>query len=453
MPPMDAIQSSAACQTTSLVTCPAAPGVAASPDFTVMANGTPVFVERIGSKLESFDYPLYGERKMEDMNAASFDCSGKATITVSAAEAVRSCVIRPKARNIVPQINGHDVTFTICGPQKLYLEINELPHLALFANPLEREKPERGKPGIVHYGPGVHDLGDVVLESGQTHYLAGGAILKANFKGVGLQNVRIFGRGILQGTIKISDSSEIHVEGIFIRNNTHGWTNTLTHCRHCSYRNVKVFSYEAIYSADGINPVSCSHFVIDDCFLRCRDDCIAIKSKAIDLRVDSIQVTNNVLVGWACGDGVTLGYELNGSPVENVLVKNCDILYARSSGRTGGHSGFSIVCDGPAWVRNIRFEDIRVEEQIEFKNLEIIVTSGKLYGKHPPGHIQGVHLKNIQWENAEKPFVLSGYGDENLVEDVTFENCRVAGKRLSGTCDADFRINAYVRNVRFISGA
>ncbi len=85
--------------------------------------------------------------------------------------------------------------------------------------------------------------------------------------------------------------------------------------------------------------------------MRCRDDCVAIKSMNYELRVDSIFVTNNVMVGWACSDGVTIGFELNGSPVGNVFVRNCDILYARGGGGTGGHSGFSIVCDGPAWYR------------------------------------------------------------------------------------------------------
>ncbi len=110
--------------------------------------------------------------------------------------------------------------------------------------------------------------------------------------------------------------------------------------------------------------------------MRCRDDCVAIKSPDYDLSVDSVYVTNCVMVGWSCSDGVTLGFELNGGPVQNVVVKNCDILYARGGGRTEGHSGFSIVCDGPATVQNILFEDIRVEEQVEFKNLELIVTPG-----------------------------------------------------------------------------
>jgi hypothetical protein len=155
------------------------------------------------------------------------------------------------------------------------------------------------------------------------------------------------------------------------------------------------------------------------------------------------------MVGWACSDGVTIGFELNGGPVENIFVKNCDILYARGGGKTNGHSAFSIVCDGPAWIRNIHYEDIRVEEQVEFKNLEFIVTDGTLYGIDPPGHIKGVYLRNIQWENPGKPFIISGYSPDNMIEDITFDNCRVAGKLLRSINDANFRIDEFTRNINF----
>jgi hypothetical protein len=155
------------------------------------------------------------------------------------------------------------------------------------------------------------------------------------------------------------------------------------------------------------------------------------------------------MVGWACSDGVTLGFELNGGPVENIFVKNCDILYARGGGRTDGHSGFSIVCDGPALVRNINFEDIRVEEKVEFKNLEFILTDGTLYGIDPPGNIKGIHLKNIQWENPGKPFIISGFSSSNLIEDITFENCSAGGKVLTSVADADFRINEFAKDIKF----
>jgi len=431
-----------------IVVYQAPPGLKTSPDFTVNVNNIPVWVERIGSKKPSFSYDLYSGRDMEDLNVVSFSCSGKLEIKISAKESITSYMIRPKSRNIKAEARGSDLIISISGPQKIYLEINRLPHLAIFANPLEVNVPKKGAPGVIFYGPGTYTLDSLNLQNNQTVYIAGGAILNTKIRGKDLHNVTIKGRGILQGNIDISGTSDLNVEGIFIRN-TDGWTNTLTDCHRCSYRNVKIFSYEAIYSVDGIDVVSSTDFTIEDCFMRCRDDCVAIKSGDSKLHVDSVFVSNCVMVGWACSDGITLGFELNGGPVENVFVKNCDILYARGGGRTNGHSGFSIVCDGPALVRNIHFEDIRIEEQVEFKNLEFIVTDGTLYGTDPPGHIKGVWLKNISWENSGKPLIISGYSSTNMVEDITFDHCSVGGKILRGISDADFRINSFTKNITF----
>jgi hypothetical protein len=431
-----------------VVVYPAPPGLTISPDFTVMADSQQVWVERIGSKLATFDYDLYGSREMEDLNVAAFSCSGPLTIIIKANVRIDTFLIRPKSRNIKAIVIGTELTLTINGPQKLYIEINKLPHLAIFADPPETDPHKKGDPGVIYYAPGIHNPGKINLVSNMTMYVAAGAVVNADISGSYIKNVTIAGRGIINGRIDIRGSSGINVNGVFIRN-THGWSNTLTDCHNCSYRNVKVFSYEAIYSVDGINPVSCTNFTIDDCFMRCRDDCVAIKSGDKLLRVDSIFVSNCVMVGWACSDGITIGYELNGSPVENVFVRNCDILYARGDGRTKGHSAFSIVCDGPAMIHNIYFEDIRVEDQVEFKNLELIVTDGSLYGTDPPGHIKGVVMKNIQWENNTKPFIIRGYSPYNLVEDIIFENCRAGGKLLTGMTDADIRINSFARNIKF----
>jgi hypothetical protein len=431
-----------------IVVYPAPPGLRTSPDFTVLADNKQVWVERIGSKLASFDYNLYGSREMEDLNVANFSFSGTVTLLIKANVAIDTFTIRPKSRNIIATLNGSEITFTISGPQKLYIEINNLPHLAIFANPLEINPQKKGDPGVIYYGPGVHNPGIINLVSNMTMYVAGGAVVNADILGRNLANVTITGRGIIQGKVEMTGCTDFHVNGIFIRN-TKGWSNTLTDCHNSDYRNVKVFSYEAIYSVDGIDPVSCTNFTIDDCFMRCRDDCVAIKSADMNLRVDSVYISNCVLVGWACSDGITIGFELNGGPVENIHVKNCDILYARGDGRTQGHSAFSIVCDGPATVQNIFFEDIRVENQVEFKNLEFIVTDGTLYGTDPPGRIKGVYLKNIQWENHVKPFIVNGYSPANMVEDIVFDHCTIGGKILTSIGDADIRINRFVRSIIF----
>jgi hypothetical protein len=95
---------------------------------------------------------------------------------------------------------------------------------------------------------------------------------------------------------------------------------------------------------------------------------------------------NCELVGWAHADGVTLGFYLDGL-VQNVLVNNCDILYASGQGHTGGHAAFSIVCDDHGDVRDIRF--------------------------------------------------------------VTFDNCRVGGKLLTNLSDADFQVE-FAKDIKFI---
>ena len=431
-----------------VVTYPAPPGLVTSPDFTVKANGKPIWIEKIGSNVHTAKYALYGGIEMEYLNVANFSCSGKITLTITASSNIDSFVVRPKSRNLEAKVNGRNLTLTIPGPQKLYIEINGLPHLAIFANPLEINPPKPNDPGVVYFAPGTHNPGTITLKSNQTIYIAGGAIVNANIKGTDVRNVKITGRGLLQGNVKISRATNLEVDGIFIRN-TKGWTNTLTDCHHTVYRNVKVFGYEAIYSVDGINPVSCKDFTIDDCFMRCRDDCVTIKSIDYKLSVDSIRVINSVMVGWANSDGVTIGFELNGGPVQNILVKNCDVLYARGNGRTGGHSAFSIVCDGPATVKNIRYEDIRVEEHVEFKNLELIVSDGTLYGEDLPGHINGIYFKNINWENTGKPFVFSGFSNDNAIENITFDRCTVGGKKITGTGDAVFEANAFAKDIQF----
>ncbi len=436
---------------TTIITYPVPPGLVTSHDITMKVNNKPVWVERAGTKLDTFDYTigLYGGRKMEDLDVASFGFSGKVRIKITSIEKIYSYIIRPRSRNIKAVMSGNEISFTIDSPQKLYIEINNLPHLAIFADSPEVNPPAEGDAGVTYFGPGVHNPGNINLENNQKIYVAAGAIVYADITGNDLHDVSISGRGMIQGKIRVNNTSNLQVRDIFIRN-TKGWTNTLTNCRNSSYRNVKVFGYEAVYSVDGINPVSCKNFTIDDCFMRCRDDCIAIKSGNYDLSVDSVLVTNSVMVGWSCSDGVTIGFELNGGPVRNILIRNCDILYARGGGRTGGHAPFSIVCDGPALVENIRYEDIRIEEQVEFKNLELIVTDGKLYGDDPPGHIKNVVMKNIKWENADKPFIISGFSAENKVENIVFQNCTAGGKVLRSIGDADFRNNEFTEEIVFL---
>lgn len=452
-----------------IVLYPDPPSQILSSEYTLTVNGTNVSVQELGPNLNKDSvittnstkdqvYRIWWEdQKRKDgikdsVNISNFSCSGKLTYVITANENIKNFIIRPKSKGIIGKVNGNKLTFSVSGPTKILIEINKLKPLAIFANPLEVNTPKQGDANVVYFGPGISNPGTIKLQSNQIVYIAGGAIVSADITGNDVQNAKIMGRGILQGHVRVNGASNLKVDGIIIHNPSSGWTNTLTNCHHSGYNNVKVISYTIPWGTDGINPVGCTFFSINDCFIRTGDDCIAIKCN-YDQHIDSITITNNVLAGYNCNDGVTLGFEIDGSPIENVLVKNCDVLYARGNNSVQGHSGFSIISDGPGYVSNIRFEDIRVEENIEFKNFELKVTSGHLYTIDRPGHIKGVYLKNISWEKVDAPIVLSGHGPGNMVEDVTFDNCTVGGKLLKSIADARFEINPYVRNIKFVNTA
>jgi polygalacturonase len=240
------------------------------------------------------------------------------------------------------------------------------------------------------------------------------------------------------------NSNNLEFNGIMIRNGV-GWTNTIINCRDVLYKDIKVISFGP--GGDGINPVGTQDMEISNCFLRCTDDCIAIKSPDSTFVVRNITVMDNTMIGYAFSDGITIGFETNGPVVEDVVVRNCDILQARGGSRVDGHSAFSIICDGPAIIRNILYEDIRVEEDV-LKLFELHITDGTKYGINPPGHIKDIHLKDIQWTSL-RPIILYGFDESHRIQNVKFENCTIEGELLDNPRPDIFNVNDFVDHVTF----
>jgi hypothetical protein len=429
-----------------VVVYPSAPGLPASTEITGLTiNGTSVPVQMLGQNVDNTNM----------VNFANFSCSGALNVEITASATITSSIIRPKRFGIAGQRSGNKLTFTLPGPQKLLIEINGYHHFCFFANPLEVNPPKQGDAGVTYYGPGAANPGTITLSSNQTVYLAGGAVVTARISGSGASNVKVLGRGVLQGTVRVSNATNMVVDGIIVYNTASSWTNTLTECNHSAYRNVKVISFPIPWGTDGINPVACKYFTVDNCFIRSGDDCVAIKSwPSTRQSTDSITVVNCISAGINNNDGTTLGYELETDSVKNVLIKDNDYLYSRGGGATGGHSGFSIICDGPSWVENVRFENIHCEEHVEVRNMELIVTYGTMWGSSTAGqigHIKNVYIKNCVWDNTGIPLKITGNDASHMVENVTFDGCRVGTKVLTSTADARFEINQFTKNIQFVN--
>ena len=383
----------------------------------------------------------------QEIHQASFTCSGSVQISVRVTNAIKNVSIHPLSRGIKADVQDNVVTFSLTGPDILSIEINNLPPLFIFANPVEFEEISPSVPGVLYFGPGVHRPGYITLKDNETVYIAAGAIVYGSIRASGVRNIRVLGRGILDGESKfkqmvlIENCQNVRFEGVIIRNGD-GWTNTLTNCDGVHYDDVKVLSFGP--AGDGIDPLNSRSIVISRCFLRCTDDCIAIKAPAAQ-NVDQILITNNTMIGFAFSDGVTIGFETDAAAIRNITVRNCDVILARGGSRVDGHSGFSIICDGPAIISHIHYENLRVEKA-EIKLFELNITDGTKYGTGPPGHISDVTLTNISWDN-ERPIVLNGFDETHRIQSVTFDHCNVAGKPLRDVQSTIMHIGKFVDDV------
>lgn len=422
--------------------------------FQLTVNNIPVEVEKLRSNLlldslpEWFMEP-YTEQQQE-VHIADFSVGGEMEIELTVNVPFESVEIKPRSRSIEPIIEDQKITFRLTHPDKLYIRIDSLPEFCFFANPSEVEIPDMTSKNLVYFAPGLHQAGYINLKSNQNIYLAGGAYVYGGIRGDNISNVKIYGRGVLDGGYKhrsmvlLNNCKNITFEGITIRNGK-GWTNSLDNCDSIAYDGVKVISFGP--SGDGINPLGSRDVEIKNCFLRCTDDCIAIKSPNPELTINNINIFDNTMVGFAFSDGVTIGFETNGPEVKNVKVSNCDILMSRGGSMVEGHSAFSIICDGGAHIHDILYENIRAEEPM-VKLFELHVTDGTIYGINPPGRISDVRLKNIHWSTND-PIILQGFGEEHNVKNVTFEDCYIKGKKLTEPNPEIFQIGDFVEGVFF----
>ena len=93
-------------------------------------------------------------------------------------------------------------------------------------------------------------------------------------------------------------------------------------------------------------------------------------------------------------------------------------------------------------VRNILFEDIRVENIQEGRLFYVKVRFNEKYDKQPGSGIEGVTFRNITYTGiGENPSLIQGLDKERTVQNVTFENVVINGERmkdLKGIVTNDF---------------
>ncbi len=402
-------------------------GAESAPEYELEVNGQKVFV--------------YNTRPAA---LAYFSFDGRVDIKVTFLGTVYNYDIRPKSRNIHSELYRNQISFSIDKPENLSIEINKnlKRPLFIFANPLETKAPNKDDKTVHFFEAGkIHYPGQVMLKSGETAYIEGGAIVRGHFMTNQGENIQILGRGILDNShyqkgehrpIEINQCKNVLLDGIILTESRH-WSCASFASENVTYNNIKIVSDNDW--DDGIDIVGSQHVLVSNCFIRTKDDCIAVKggvnyftefSSSFD--VDDITIRNSVMWNGVWGNALEIGFETRSDTIKNVLFKDCDLIHVE-----GPEGTFTIHNGDRAVVKNIRYEDIRVEDSkgwlVDFKVLNSQYSKDAERGK-----IEGVLLKNIKVEGEHYPSSqILGFSDECNIKNVTLENFYIHGEKINST--------------------
>jgi hypothetical protein len=449
---------------------PAPAGETLSTNFAVVAEGQPVavYVARVAPgqaerRWKAMDDKANSADYFELASFACFDMQGSVRVVVSCPETVRSVKVLPSSAGISPVIHEGKVTFTLKEPRPLTVEINGdwVHSLHLFANPPEPAAPKPGDPGVLYFGPGIHQVSHLVVTNNQTVYLAPGAIVRAGIDPAepfsissysGLRtysptfllkgtNITFRGRGILDGTgcttharnlIQIQ-GADVRLEGVILRDSS-TWNIPIRKSQRVSLHNVKILGYRA--NSDGIDICNSRQVTVDGCFIRTLDDLIVVKTDKGQGTAGDILARNCVL--WnEVAHALSVGAELREN-VDGVRFENCDVIHDK--GREWTLRVYH--CDS-ATVSNVQFENLRIEESQRLVSLWIDKAS---WSRDPErGHIDGVRFKDIRASSIEPVRVeLKGFDDAHAIQNVRFQNVVVNGETLG---ILGVKTNGFVRNL------
>lgn len=353
---------------------------------------------------------------------------------------IKDCVIRPKSDSIQFEVIGNSIRFELLKPKKLAIEINGNKEnvLFVFADQSEENIPTNNAKGLWNFSPGVHDIGIVDIPDTVTHiYIAGGAWVNGAFVNKNrASSFKITGRGVLS-SIGINQVSRIidlqgeglnaFVEGITICNENSGGVEIAQ--SYSTIRNCKLLGWNE--KSDG---VECGvHALIDDCFFRSGGD--------------ALKVYNNYLVAQNCvfwqnetGSSFQLGWNLK-RDVHDFRVSDCDVVCCERKIESNNAAIFSAVHGGKGKLSNYLFDDIRVEGDI-YRLFKLTIRTNVFVSELGYGSISNVHFKNISLEGkSSMANEIWGYNQEHIIQNVIFENLKIAGTRILDADNGNFKIN------------
>lgn len=421
------------------------------------------------------------DKPQKDASMVYFNFAGPVEVAVQKNNGnFRDVAIRPTSKGIKSLTKDGIVYFTLTKPEDLSVEFDgdHLHNLHIFTQGIRPDlpvtpvratsydiaagvNPDLSK-AVVYFGPGIFTPTDADgvfhIQSNSTVYVDGSAIIRGGFKLDGVENVTIKSDGLFDSNtlLEIRNSKNVTIDGPIFFNQLHG---TL---RCTSSENVQLTHIRTIGGgqwSDGLGNFSCRHVRIANSFVRTSDDSITIYNHRWDSYGDSSDIVVEDSTLWAdVAHAAFMGIHGNTpSPahpdpeiIENVRFSNIDILdvdedepeYEGAIGITAGDDNL---------IRNIVFENIRVDRIEEGKLFNFHVGFNAKYNTSPGRGIDGVTLRDISFTGKGSPgaSVIFGYDASRAVTNIHLENVTINGKKITAPAPGVLQIGDHVSGVTY----
>jgi hypothetical protein len=364
---------------------------------------------------------------------------------------ITQAVLRPLPRNPVPAVRAGVVSLRLAGPGASAIELNgnqEKPIFFFVKPPEVAPAPST----VTHYfAPGkVYNLpnGKLLLKSGESVYIAGGAVVRGSIESKGtraapVKGVHIFGQGLLQPTEKgqplsLLNTTDARVEGITVLN-TREWTFRIFESSHVLVSGVQIFA-TGKYS-DGLDIMGSSDVQVRDSFFHSHDDCIAIKGAKWKYSGNVERVTLENLTIWkaVAGNGIEIGYETDVDLIRDITVRHVAIMHVGRKDFPYRRAALSMHHCGHAVISNVLYEDITIEQASE--NLIHLWVGRSQFAKGESlGSIRDVTFRRVRYiDGRPVPSVIDSAEAPGSISGIKFEDCEVLGRKLTSPADLDLQ--------------
>jgi polygalacturonase len=321
---------------------------------------------------------------------------------------------------------------------------------------------------VYYFKAGSHNIPTMTLQSGNTVYLEGGAVVsgipkqnaevwesdgwndqfttgqvmhsqEALFLCHGGENLTFAGSGMLCGRATLEQGyrhmlidlhfcKNVHASGIILRESS-SWTFWTEQCENVRVDNIKILG--CYVNNDGLEISGCKDYIVQNSFVHNADDSLVIKAWA---EVNGITVKDNTVWNDA-NHALGIVHEICAT-VDNVVFINNTVIHSTDGlwdpeCESGGV--LAVWIQGGGNVRGTVFKDIIVEDNChkDKEDIKLTVTEKQ------QGKISDILFENITFLSTAKNQVrINGF--DHTAKNITFRNVTLNGERLSSAEDSRF---------------